>query len=74
VNFFAPALVVLEQAYSNGMVMSKKVCKLVKQKLPKEDLDSYIQAILPAKYVCKKCGRTACKEDYLCKPIKMNSK
>ncbi len=51
--------------------MSKKVCKLVKKELPKEDIESYLEYILPAKYLCKKCGRTACKEDYLCKPDKI---
>lgn len=53
--------------------MSKKVCKLVKKELPKEDIDSYLEYILPANYLCKKCGRTARKQEFLCKPIKITS-
>ncbi len=42
--------------------MSKKVCKLVKKELPKEDIESYIAYILPANYLCKKCGEPLAKK------------
>ncbi len=43
--------------------MSKTKCK--------EDKDSKGEIKPAHKYVCKKCGRTAKKEDKLCKPKKI---
>ena len=51
--------------------MSKKMCKFVKKELPTEDSDKFLGYALPAKYLCEKCGRTARKKDYLCKPKKI---
>ncbi len=51
--------------------MSKKLCKLVKKELPSEDAEKYLRTVLPAKYLCTKCGRVACKKDSLCKPKKI---
>ncbi len=51
--------------------MSKKLCKLVKEDVLKEDISLYIEKVKKAKYVCKKCGRVAEKEEDLCKTKKL---
>ena len=51
--------------------MSKKLCKLAKKEMPDEDRDTFLSYVLPAKYLCKKCGRVARKKDYLCRPEKI---
>ena len=48
-----------------------KLCKIAKDDLDK-DLKAYIKMVTPGKYLCKKCGRVANDEDYLCKAIKLN--
>lgn len=51
--------------------MSKTLCKLVKKELPSDDAEKYLKTVLPAKYLCIKCGRVARKKDSLCKPEKI---
>lgn len=48
--------------------MSKKMCKLVDKKLPKEDPDKYRKLIKDATHYCKTCGRVSNRKDTLCKP------
>jgi hypothetical protein len=45
------------------------LCKLKKTQI-KEELPKLIKIILPAKFVCTKCLRTANDKRYLCKPKK----
>ena len=49
----------------------KKLCSLVKRGLLKEDPQAYGELLRPAKYLCKKCGRSAAKSKCLCKPAKL---
>ncbi len=51
--------------------MSKKLCKLAKKEMPSDDCQKYLNCILPAKFLCTKCGRVARKKDFLCKPEKI---
>ncbi len=51
--------------------MAKKLCKLVKDKLHKDDPKKFIKIVKDAKYYCKNCGRVASKKSYLCKPEKL---
>jgi hypothetical protein len=53
--------------------MSKKICKMVRKELQADESDTFLSYILPARYLCEKCGRTARKKDYLCKPKKIKS-
>lgn len=48
--------------------MAKKMCKLVKDKLQKEDPDKFKKKVKDARYYCKSCGHVACKSSNLCKP------
>jgi len=61
----------VERTIAGDNKMSKKLCKLVKKELPAEDRDTFLSYVLPAKYLCKKCGRVARKKDYLCRPEKI---
>lgn len=54
--------------------MGKKICKLVKDDYLDDNLKEYIKLVKDAKFVCKKCGRVAKKEDMLCSPKKMKDK
>ncbi|WP_170253814.1 hypothetical protein [Acetobacterium paludosum] len=51
--------------------MAKTLCKRVKEDYLKENLKEYITMVKEPKYICKKCGRVAEKEEMLCKPKKM---
>jgi transcription initiation factor TFIIIB Brf1 subunit/transcription initiation factor TFIIB len=53
--------------------MSKKICKLVKKKLPKEDREKYIKIIKKARYFCENCGLVSNKKCFLCKPDKIQT-
>jgi hypothetical protein len=51
--------------------MPKKVttlCKWKKKKFEK-DYNKLKSIVYPPKYICKKCGRAAVNEEYLCKPV-----
>ncbi|MHC4553609.1 MAG: hypothetical protein ACYSUT_12725 [Planctomycetota bacterium] len=48
--------------------MPKKMCKLTKDKLQKDDPKKFKKIVKGAKYYCKSCGHVACKESHLCKP------
>jgi hypothetical protein len=51
--------------------MSKKLCKLVKDKLQKDKPQKYKSLVEEAKYYCENCGRVAAKSSHLCKPEKL---
>jgi len=54
--------------------MSKEVitiCKWKKKKL-EEDFKKLKSIVCPPKYICKKCGRVAVKDEYLCKPVSLS--
>lgn len=51
--------------------MSTKMCKMAKEELDKKHLKNYVKLLKPCKFVCKKCGRTASDEAYLCKAVKI---
>jgi hypothetical protein len=52
------------------MGKKKSLCKWDKDEI-KDDLDKLIDIVTPARYICRKCGRVAKDEDYLCKPHKL---
>ena len=54
--------------------MSKKLCKLVKDDILDKDIKEYIKLVSDAKFVCRKCGRTAKKEENLCSAKKLKFK
>ncbi|WP_169337702.1 hypothetical protein [Proteocatella sphenisci] len=54
--------------------MSKKLCKLVKDDILDKDMKEYMKFVSDGKYVCKKCGRVANKEENLCSAKKLKSK
>lgn len=54
--------------------MGKKMCKLVKDDYLEDNLKEYIKLVKDPKFVCKKCGRAAKKEEMLCSPKKMKDK
>jgi hypothetical protein len=47
--------------------MTKTLCELRKQLLEKE-FDHYVELVSSPCFVCKKCGRAANEDRYLCKP------
>jgi hypothetical protein len=51
--------------------MTRKMCKLAKEKLQKSDPEKYKSLIQDATHYCKSCGRAACKPSRLCKPEKI---
>ncbi len=51
--------------------MSKKMCKQVEQKLPKEDPEKYCKRIKDATHYCKNCGLVSNDKGCLCKPEKI---
>ena len=51
--------------------MSKKMCKVVKNKLHKENPEKFKELVTDAKYYCKSCGHVAVKSSCLCKPEKL---
>ncbi|NNG01761.1 MAG: hypothetical protein HKM93_20415 [Desulfobacteraceae bacterium] len=46
----------------------KTLCALEKEGYIKSNTLEFIKLISPARYFCKNCGRSAVKEDNLCKP------
>jgi len=55
------------------ITMSKKIkqiCKWDKDEI-KNNLEDLKELVAPARYICKKCGRAAKKDDHLCKPEKI---
>jgi hypothetical protein len=48
----------------------KPICKWDKDEI-KEKLDDLKELVSPARYICRKCGRAAKKDDHLCKPEKI---
>ncbi len=55
------------------MTMSKKICKLVKDDMMKDDTKKYVKLMNKPNYVCLKCGHVANDEDNLCKPKKIKT-
>ena len=51
--------------------MSKKLCKLVKKNLQKEDLKAFKKLVKNGKFLCENCGRVAAKSSHLCKSVKL---
>lgn len=49
--------------------MSKKMCKLFKEINKKEIMEKYVKNVKNPKYMCMNCGRTAKKEESVCKPL-----
>ncbi len=49
----------------------KKLCKLMKKDIEKEEFQEYIKLIKDATHVCKKCGRASNNEKGLCSPKKI---
>ncbi len=50
---------------------AKTLCAHVKDELHVNDPKAYINLIYPASYYCGNCGRSAAKEENLCKPQKL---
>lgn len=50
--------------------MSKKICKLAKKGLHKENPKKFMALVGDARHLCASCGRTASKAELLCKPNK----
>ncbi len=46
----------------------KTLCAFVEEELQVKDLQTYIGLIQPATHFCAGCGRSAAKEENLCKP------
>lgn len=51
--------------------MSKTLCE--RKKELKHDLESYVQLVCPARFVCGNCGRVANKKKYLCEPERIEA-
>ena len=52
--------------------MSKdKLCKLAEDGISDKKKKKYLARILPADYLCLRCGRTAANKKHLCKPEKI---
>ena len=47
------------------------LCYLVNMGFMESNLDDYIDRVKDAKFVCKKCGRSANSEENLCRPKKI---
>lgn len=46
---------------------SKKLCKLAKDDYLKENFKDYVELVKAPKHICRKCGRVARDEEYLCR-------
>jgi len=51
----------------------KHLCKWKSEKIGKK-FDEYCDCVLPAKFICKKCGRAAKSSELLCSPKKIKVK
>lgn len=49
----------------------KTLCGHVEDELQINDAEAYIKLIQPAQYYCQGCGRSAVKDENLCKPQKL---
>jgi hypothetical protein len=47
---------------------NKTLCKWDKDDI-KDDLDKLKGIVTPPRFICRKCGRVAKDESYLCKPV-----
>jgi len=47
---------------------SKHLCEMVKRG---EDLETFKSLVKNPKFICKKCGRAAAKEENLCEPVNL---
>ena len=54
-----------------GKITNKSLCKLVKEKWLKQNLDEYIGLVSKPKYICKNCGRAANRKKNLCDSVKI---
>jgi transposase-like protein len=54
------------------MAKAKTLCAFKKNYL-KENLSKYKKLVRDARFLCKKCGRTAQDEKRLCKPVELDS-
>ncbi len=52
------------------MLKLKKMCKAVKKGFSADD-EEILEQVKNAKYICRKCLRTAADEKYLCRPEKI---
>lgn len=48
--------------------MANKLCKLSKNKIDKD----YLEKCNEPKVICTKCGRTANKKSFVCKPMRID--
>ncbi|MBZ4672743.1 MAG: hypothetical protein JG762_973 [Deferribacteraceae bacterium] len=55
------------------MGKGKTLCAIFKKDMSKKELEDYAKIVIEGNYICKKCGRVANKEDYLCKSYKIKS-
>lgn len=53
------------------MSREKTLCEIFKKEMKKDDLKEYAKLVINSEYICKKCGRAANSEKYLCKPHKI---
>lgn len=51
--------------------MGKKLCHIYPKIKNKEKSEQYFKIVKDAKYVCKKCGRAANDDRYLCRSVKL---
>lgn len=49
---------------------NRTMCEYKKDEI-KENLEEIKKLVVPAKFICRKCARTAVKEASLCKPEKI---
>ncbi|MGB5985262.1 MAG: hypothetical protein WBG37_08145 [Desulfobacterales bacterium] len=49
----------------------KTLCGHVEDELHTQNPEAYIKLIQPAKYYCQGCGRSAVKDENLCKPTSL---
>ena len=49
----------------------KTLCAHVEEELHTQNPDAYIQLIKPAQHYCQGCGRSAVKDENLCKPTRL---
>jgi hypothetical protein len=48
----------------------KRLCKWDKDAI-EGGLDKLREIVVPARFICRRCGRVAKKSDYLCKPVEL---
>ena len=55
------------------MAEKRTLCELEKANMLVDDLKTYKKLVSKGKYVCRRCGRVARKNQNLCKPEKLSS-